>query len=41
MQVVKLLALGTGRLYLSFLLEPELTPRPQCGRKNYVNEKFQ
>ena len=25
----------------SFLLEAESTPEPQCGRKDYVNEKFQ
>jgi hypothetical protein len=25
----------------SFLLEAEATPGPQCGRKDYVNEKFQ
>jgi hypothetical protein len=25
----------------SFLLETELTPGPQCGRKDYINEKFQ
>ena len=25
----------------SFLLEAESTPGPQCGRKDYVNEKFQ
>jgi hypothetical protein len=25
----------------SFLLEAESTPRPLCGRKDYVNEKFQ
>jgi hypothetical protein len=24
-----------------FLLEAEPTPGPQCGRKDYVNEKFQ
>jgi hypothetical protein len=27
--------------WYSFLLEAESTPRPQCGRKDYVNEKFQ
>jgi hypothetical protein len=27
--------------WYSFLLEDESTPRPQCGRKDYVNEKFQ
>ena len=47
MKVVRLSALGTGRLYprkyswYSFLLESKSTPGPQCGRKNYVNEKFQ
>ena len=25
----------------SFLLEAESTPRPECDRKDYVNEKFQ
>jgi hypothetical protein len=30
----------TGYLY-SFLLEAESTPGPQCGRMDYVNEKFQ
>jgi hypothetical protein len=25
----------------SFLLEADSTPGPQCGRKDYVNEKFQ
>jgi hypothetical protein len=31
-----------GMLYLySFLLDAESTPGPQCGRKDYVNEKFQ
>ena len=25
----------------SFLLEDESTPGPQCGQKDYVNEKFQ
>ena len=29
-----------GALY-SFVLEAESTPGPQCGRKDYVNEKFQ
>ena len=39
-------ALPTGRLYprkyswYSFLLEAESAPGPQCGRKDYVNEKF-
>ena len=34
--------LFTPRKYswYSFLLEAESTPRPQCGRKDYVNEKF-
>ena len=27
--------------WYSFLLEAESTPGPQCGRKDYVNEKFQ
>jgi hypothetical protein len=27
--------------WYSFLLEAELTPGPQCGRKDNVNEKFQ
>jgi len=47
MKVVRLSALRTGRLYpprkyswYSFLLEAESTPGPQCGRKDYVNEKF-
>jgi hypothetical protein len=37
----------TGRLYprkyslYTFLLETESTPGPQCGRKDYVNKKFQ
>jgi hypothetical protein len=44
----RLSALRTGRLYLprkyswySFLLDAESTPGPWCGRKDYVNEKFQ
>jgi len=50
MKVVRLSALRTGRLYplpprkyswYSFLLEAESTPGPKCGRKDYVNEKFQ
>ena len=48
MKVVRLSALRTGLLYpprkyswYSFLLEAESTPRPQCGWKDYVNEKFQ
>ena len=27
--------------WYSFLLEAESTPGPQCGQKDYVNEKFQ
>jgi len=27
--------------WYSFLLEAESTPGPKCGRKDYVNEKFQ
>ena len=27
--------------WYSLLLEAELTPGPQCGQKDYVNEKFQ
>jgi len=27
--------------WYSFLLEAELTPGPQCDRKDYVTEKFQ
>ena len=47
MKVVRLLAIRTGRLYprkyswYLFLLEAESTTGPQCGRKDYVNEKFQ
>ena len=49
MKVVKLSALHTGRLYLPgditgshfFLLDAESTKRPDCGRKDYVNEKSQ
>jgi hypothetical protein len=26
--------------WYSFLLEAESTPGPQCGRKDYVKEKF-
>ena len=35
--------LFTPRKYswYSFLLEAESTPGPQCGQKDYVNEKFQ
>ena len=46
--VVRLSALRTGRFYparkyswYSFLLEAGSIPGPQCGRKDYVNEKFQ
>jgi hypothetical protein len=48
MKVARLSALRTGHLYpprkyswYSFLLEAESTPGPQCGQKDYVNEKFQ
>ena len=48
LKAVRLSALRTGRLYprgryfwYSFLLEAELTIGPQCGRKDYVNGKFQ
>ena len=27
--------------WYSFLLKAESTPGPQCGKKDYVNEKFQ
>jgi len=27
--------------WYSFLLEAESTPGPQCGRKDYVNEKLE
>jgi hypothetical protein len=27
--------------WYSFFVEAESTPRPKCGRKDYVNEKFQ
>jgi hypothetical protein len=27
--------------WYSFLLEVDSTPGPQCGQKDYVNEKFQ
>ena len=39
----RLSAAFTPRKYswYSFLLKTESTPRPQCGRKDYVNEKFQ
>jgi hypothetical protein len=47
--MARMLALRTGRLPLphrkyswyTFLLEAESTPGPLCGRKDYVNEKFQ
>jgi len=32
---------STKYSWYSFLLEVESTPGPQCGRKDYVNEKFQ
>ena len=48
MVVVRLSALHTGCLYprrkyswYSFLLEAESAPEPQCGRKDYGNEKLQ
>jgi hypothetical protein len=43
MKVVRLSALGTGRLHPQeiFMLEAEWTPGPQCSRKDYVNEEFQ
>jgi len=31
----------TNKQTNSFLLEVESTPGPQCGWKDYVNEKFQ
>jgi len=44
----KIASPSTGRLltpskysWYSFLLEDESTPGPQCGRKDYVNGKFQ
>jgi len=46
-KVVSLSALRTGPLYpikylwYSFLLEAVSTPGPQCGRKDFVFEKFQ
>ena len=46
-EVVRLSALRTGRFYppgnipgTQFLSEAESTPWPQCGRKDYVNEKI-
>ena len=33
--------LPTKYSWYSFLSEAESTPEPQCGRKDYVNEKFQ
>jgi len=45
-KVVRLSSFRTGRLYpskysrYSFLLENESTPGPQCGRKNYVNDRI-
>jgi hypothetical protein len=47
MKLVRLSAIRTYRLYpqeyfwYSFLLDAESTPEPQCGRKDYVNKKFQ
>ena len=43
MKVVSLSAILTERLYPqeTFLLEVESTPGSLCGRKDYVNEKFQ
>jgi len=49
-KVVRLSAQRTGRLYFLpqeiilafvFFLEVEPDPGPQCGRKDFVNEKFQ
>jgi hypothetical protein len=46
MKVVRVTTLGTGHLYptkyywYSLLLEAKMTPEPQCGQKDYVNEKF-
>ena len=47
MNVVRLSALRTGRLYLPpsqeifLVLISESTPGPYCDQKDYVNEKFQ
>jgi len=48
MKVVRLSALHTGRLFsrrkyswYSFLLEADSAPGSQCGRRNYVDKKFQ
>jgi len=46
MKVVRLSAPRTGRFYpqeipyYSLLLEAVSTPGPQCGRKDYANEKY-
>ena len=42
--VVSLSAQRTGHFYLPgniFVLKAESTPGPQCGRKDYINKKFQ
>jgi len=47
MKVVRLSALRIGLLYRRkhswylFMLEAASTPVPECGRKDYVNEKIQ
>jgi hypothetical protein len=48
MKVVKLAASHTGHIYLPgditgnhFMLEAESTIWPECGQKDYVNEKSQ
>jgi len=45
MKVVRVSALRTGHLYptpwYSFLLQAESTSGLECGRKDFVNEKFQ
>jgi len=44
MKVVKLSALRTGRFYSLENIPGThfyYSPGPQCGRKDYVNEKFQ
>jgi hypothetical protein len=47
MKVERLSALRSGHLYpkkyfwYSFLLEAESTTGPQCGQKDFVNEKSQ